>query len=56
MLVELEKNLHAMPSSPSRSVVEALIGAMNAGQVTLLSAGQRFMVQRAFLLHCPSST
>lgn len=53
MLIEIERNLHFVPQK-LRTVVEPLIGAMYAGDVTRLSEQQQYAVHRAFVLHCVS--
>jgi hypothetical protein len=54
MLVEIERNLSFVPQK-LRTVVEPLIGAMHAGDVTRLSDQQHHAVHRAFVLHCAAS-
>lgn len=54
MLGEIERNLHFVPQK-LRAVVEPLIGAMHAGDVTRLSEQQHHAVHRAFVLHCVSA-
>lgn len=54
MLIEIERNLPLVPQK-LRTVVEPLIGAMHAGDVTRLSEQQHYAVHRAFVLHCVQS-
>lgn len=53
MLAEIERNIHFVPQK-ARAVVEPLIAAMNAGQVTRLSDAERTTIHRVFVLHCVS--
>lgn len=55
MLGEIERNIHFVPAK-AREVVEPLIHAMNAGEVTPITDAQRETIHRTFILHCVSNS
>lgn len=54
MLEQIERNLQFVPQK-DRVVLEPIIGAMHAGQVTPLSDETRMRIHRTFVLHCLAS-